>query len=58
MSSMLRTKHRAKRTKPIRSAKDIRWHFIYAQPSEKTEEKLREVARIIYDFGASHNFFE
>ncbi len=57
MSSILRKKHRAKRTKTIRSIKDVRWHFIYALPSEKTEEKLREVARIIYDFGESHNFF-
>ena len=49
---------RTAKTKVIAADRDVRWNFKYAEPSPETEKKLKEVAQMIYRFGARHNFFE
>jgi hypothetical protein len=48
---------RSPKTKTISSKNDVRWHFSYAEPSDAADKKVKEVAQILYRFGAEHRFF-
>jgi len=50
------TKRRPKRD-IIRSADDIEWEVVYAEPSEKTQEIYMDVMRYLYRFGERKGFF-
>ena len=52
------TARRSRKTKVITTEREVRWNFIYAEPSPETEKKMREVAQMIYRFGARNLFFE